>query len=156
MKSFRKLQKEAKKKQQKRKKQHIKFAPYPTRIKAFVTDLFMIYTPILYFMTYIVMGNKEKFVHSDFAPLVAVLLYGVIYALFLAKAGQTPGKKAYGIKVVDEKTKQNISFFRAFLRFVAFLFGATILIGLILPFYNREKKALHDIIAKTVEVEVEE
>ena len=155
MKSFRKLQKEAKKRKT-TKKNSLKYASYPLRIKAFITDLFMIYTPILYFMTYIVMGDKESFVHSNLAPLIAVLLYGVIYALFLTKSGQTPGKKAYSIKVVDEKTLKNISFFRAFLRFFVFLVGVTILIGVILPFYNREKKALHDIIAKTVEIEIEE
>ncbi len=155
MKSFRKLQKEAKKKKTP-KKNDIKYASYLTKIKAFITDLFMIYIPILYFMTYIVMGDKESFIHSNFAPFVAVLLYGVIYAIFLAKTGQTPGKKAYSIKVVDEKSKNNISFFRAFLRFVSFLFGVTILIGIILPFYTNKKQALHDIIAKTIEIETEE
>lgn len=130
------------------------YASYLDRIKAFITDLFMIYTPILYAITYVVLGNKEAFQHSFWGPFSAVVLYGIIYALFIAKTGQTPGKKAYKIKVVDEKTHENISLLRAIVRFVAFLFSATILIGLIFPFYNKRKKALHDIIAKTVEIEV--
>ncbi len=113
----------------------------------------MIYTPILYAITYVVLGGKEEFQSSTYGPLVAVLLYSIIYALFIAKTGQTPGKKAYKIKVVDDTTHENISFVRAFVRFVAFLFSATILIGVLLPFYNTEKKALHDMIAKTVEIE---
>ena len=116
----------------------------------------MIYTPILYAITYVVLGNKEEFQHSFWGPFSAVVLYGIIYALFLARTGQTPGKKAYKIKVVDERTYGNISFFRALVRFAAFLFSATILIGVVFPFYNKQKKALHDIIAKTVEIEVKD
>ena len=133
------------------------YARYVDRIKAFITDLFMIYTPILYALTYLVLGNKEAFQHSFWGPFLAVALYGVIYALFLSKTGQTPGKKAYKIKVVvDDASYETISFGRALLRFVAFLFSATILIGLILPLYNKKKKALHDMIANTVEIEEKE
>jgi len=130
------------------------YARYTDRIKAFITDLFMIYTPILYTITYVVLGNKEAFQHSFWGPFSAVVLYGIIYALFIAKTGQTPGKKAYRIKVVDAKTYENISFIRALVRFVAFLLSATILIGLFFPFYNKRKQALHDMIANTIEIEV--
>ncbi len=130
------------------------YARYTDRIKAFITDLFMIYTPILYTITYVVLGNKETFQHSFWGPFSAVVLYGIIYALFIAKTGQTPGKKAYRIKVVDAKTYENISFIRALVRFVAFLLSATILIGLFFPFYNKRKQALHDMIANTIEIEV--
>jgi len=61
------------------------YANYTDRVKAFITDLFMIYTPILYAITYVVLGNKEAFQRSTLGPLSAVLLYGVIYALFLSK-----------------------------------------------------------------------
>ena len=132
------------------------YANYTDRVKAFITDLFMIYTPILYAITYVVLGNKEAFQRSTLGPLSAVLLYGVIYALFLSKTAQTPGKKAYKIEVVDMKTHKKIPFWRAILRFFAFLFSATILIGLIFPFYNREKKALHDMIAGTIEIKTKE
>jgi len=151
----RKLKKHSKKSPKKTQtNSSIMYARYIDRIKAFITDMFMIYTPILYAITYVVLGSKEAFQDSNAGPLVAVFLYGVIYALFIAKTGQTPGKKAYGIKVVDQDTFENISFLRALWRFVAFLFSATILIGLILPFYNKDKKALHDILAKTIEIEI--
>jgi uncharacterized RDD family membrane protein YckC len=115
----------------------------------------MIYAPILYFIAYIVMGGKDEFQSSQFAPLMGVLLYALIYAVLISRFGQTPGKKAYNIKVVDDKTYKNISFFRAFLRFIAFLFSATILLGLLTPFYRKDKKALHDIICSTVEIYTE-
>ncbi|WP_297482724.1 RDD family protein [Sulfurimonas sp.] len=128
------------------------YAYYPDRIKALITDMFMIYAPILYFITYVVMNGKDDFQSSQWAPFLAVSLYGVIYTVLIAKFGQTPGKKAYKIKVVDDTTFENIGFFRAFCRFVAFLFSATILLGLLTPFFRKDRKALHDIICSTVQI----
>ena len=130
----------------------IHYARYVDRIKAFITDMFMIYIPILYILTYLVLDGKDDFQSSDFAPLIGVTIYGLIYATFLSKKGQTPGKKAYEMKVVDDKTGKSISFFKALFRFVAFLFTATTLLGLFLPFYRKDKKALHDLICGTTVV----
>ncbi len=124
-------------------------AKYNYRVKAFITDLFMIYAPILYLVAYVAMNGKDDFQTSELAPLAAVTLYGLVYATLISKFGQTIGKKAYDIKVVDHKTGEYINFFRAVLRFFAFLFTATTLIGLILPFYRKDKKALHDLICGT-------
>lgn len=126
------------------------YAPYSYRIKAFITDLFMIYVPILYVITYLVMGGKDEFLSSQLAPFFAVLLYGIIYALLLSRFGHTPGKKAYEMIVVDDKSGERISFARAAFRFVMFLFTATTLLGLLVPLYRKDKKALHDLICKTI------
>jgi len=149
---FRDIKKQKKQQSQSKDKPTIHYAHYPDRIKAFITDMFMIYAPILYLITYVILGGKDEFQSSQWAPLFGVTLYGVIYAFLIAKFGQTPGKKAYEIIVVDDKTHKNIGFFRAFIRFVAFLFSATILFGLLTPFYRKDKKALHDMIASTVEI----
>ena len=152
---FRDLKKQKKRLKNQQNDHAVCYAYYPDRIKAFITDMFMIYAPILYFLTYVVMDGKDSFQASQLAPLVGVTMYGLIYAVLIAKSGQTPGKKAYDIIVVDDKTYEKIGFFRAFIRFVAFLFSATILIGLITPFFRKDKKALHDIIASTVEIYVD-
>jgi uncharacterized RDD family membrane protein YckC len=151
---FRKLKQQTKNTKAVDQKNRIKvvYANYPQKIKAFITDMFMIYAPILYIIAYLFMGGKEEFQASQFAPLIGVSLYALIYAILISKFGQTPGKKAYSLKIVDDTTYEKISFFRALLRFVAFLFSATILIGLIFPFYRKDKKALHDIICSTVEI----
>ena len=151
---FRKLKKQTKQKQEP--KVRVAYAFYPDKIKAFITDMFMIYAPILYLITYVIMGGKDAFLSSQIAPFMGVMLYGLIYAILISKFGQTPGKKAYNIKVVDDKTLQNISFLRAFARFVAFLFSATILLGLLTPFYRKDKKALHDILCHTVEIQIKD
>lgn len=131
---------------------NIQYAVYMDKVKALIVDLFMIYAPILYIITYVFLGSKDDFQSSQIAPFIGVSIYGFIYAILLAKMAQTPGKKAYGIKVVDATTFEKISFFRALFRFVAFLFSATILIGLLVPFYRKDKKALHDLLSATVEI----
>lgn len=129
------------------------YATYPQRIKALIVDLFMLYMPILYILTYLVLGGKDEFQSSTTAPLVAWALYGIIYAVFLTKSGQTPGKKAYEIKVVnDDDTK--LSIFKAVARYLLFLFSASIVIGVITPLIRKDKKALHDIILNTKEVDL--
>jgi uncharacterized RDD family membrane protein YckC len=148
---FRNLKKNRKPEESKE-PQKFTYAPYSYRVKAFITDMFMIYAPILYIITYVAMSGKEDFQSSQLAPFAGVALYGIIYAILLSKFGQTPGKKAYEIKVVDTKTGENLSFFRAIFRFIAFLFTATTLLGLFVPFYRRDKKALHDLICGSLVV----
>ncbi len=149
---FRKLKKQSQDKKTKTKelKTQAHYARYVDRIKAFITDMFMIYAPILYIITYVFMGGKDDFQDSQYAIFVGVTLYGLIYATLIAKMGQTPGKKAYTMKVVDFKTEKNIGFFRALLRFISFLFSATILLGLFVPFYRKDNRALHDLMVGTV------
>jgi len=151
---FRNLKKQTKKPTET--KQKYIYALYRDRIKSFITDMFMIYAPILYIITYLVLGSKEEFQNSQYAPLIAVSLYGFIYAVLVSKFGQTPGKKAYSLKIVDDKSGKNIGFLRSILRFIIFLFTATTLLGLLLPFYRKDNKALHDLICSTLVVKIKE
>jgi len=145
-----KKKKQLQDKKEKNEQSKVHYANYTDRIKAFITDMFMIYAPILYIITYVFLDGKEDFQSSQIAPFIGVSLYGFIYAILLTKLAQTPGKKAYTIKVVDDKSLKNIGFIKALWRFVAFLFTATTLLGLLLPLYRKDKKALHDIMASTV------
>ncbi len=148
---FRNIKKNSKKTKENPKVKYI-YARYIDRIKAFITDLFMVYAPILYITTYLIMDGKDDFQASELAPLFGVTLYGFIYAFLVGKFGQTPGKRAYELKVVDGKTGKLIGFFRSFWRFVVFLFTATTLLGLFLPFYRKDRKGLHDLVCGTIVV----
>ena len=154
--NFKKLKKQIKSQDTNTKKIKHKYiyARYSDRIKAFITDMFMIYMPIMYFITYIVLNGKEDFQGSEVGPFIAVSIYALIYATLLTKFGQTPGKKAYDLKVVDDKTGEYIGFFKSLFRYFMFLLTATTLIGAILPFYRKDKKALHDLICGTLVVRV--
>ncbi|MDE5591698.1 MAG: RDD family protein, partial [Helicobacter sp.] len=104
----------------------VKLANFTQRIKAQIIDIFMIYMPILYFLAYVVVGNAQAFRESAWAPLVGVLAYGIIIALFLTFKEQTPGKKAYNLWLVRDDGKK-ITFCFALIRFILFLIaGASI------------------------------
>lgn len=133
-------------------KKRYTYSKYSYRIKAIIVDLFMIYTPILYLITYVFLDGKEEFLASQYAPFLAVSIYAFLYAVLVSKFGHTPGKKAYNMEIVDAFTGEKISFFRALIRFIAFLFTASTLLGLFIPFYRKDKKALHDLICDTLVV----
>lgn len=147
---FRNLKKQTATKSEPVVAERIVFARFTDRIKALIIDLFMIYIPTLYIITYVVMDGKESFQSSQLAPFIGVLIYGIVYAILLSLFGQTPGKKAYNIQVVDSKKYENIMLFRGIWRFFTFLFTATTLLGLFLPLIRKDKRALHDILSGTI------
>ncbi len=110
----------------------------------------MIYIPILYIITYGVMGGKDEFQASQFGPMVGVILYGLIDALFIYKTGQTPGKKAYDIQVVDLVTRQKLSFLKALWRFIVFILCSATVFALLVPFFRKDRRALHDLLTHTI------
>jgi uncharacterized RDD family membrane protein YckC len=127
---------------------------FATRVKAFITDMFMIMMPIMYITTYIILDGKDAFQQSEIARWSGMFLYGIISIAFWVKAGQTPGKRAYDIIIVDVQTKQKIGFAKAILRYFAFLFSAVSMIGLIVPLFRKDKKSLHDLLSGTMVIDI--
>ena len=112
--------------------------------------------PIMYIVTYLVFNGKDDFLSSGLAPFIGTLAYALIYAFLISKWGQTPGNKAYELKVVNLKTGKLIGFFRALFRFVAFLFTATTLLGLFMPYFRKDKCTLHDLMSGSMVVRIKE
>ncbi|MDR1614974.1 MAG: RDD family protein [Campylobacteraceae bacterium] len=125
-------------------------APISKRIKAFIVDMFMINMAVLYFMTYIVLGGKEEFRQNQFAIFVCTMIFGFILSVFFALKGQSPGYKAYNIELIDLQTGKKPHFFRAYFRFLSFVFSGAVIIGLALAFFREDKKCLHDILSDTI------
>lgn len=118
------------------------------RIKAFIIDLFMIYMPILYVMTYLILGGKEKFQGSQWAIFGCVLLYAIIDSLFSSIASQTPGMRAQGL-ILQTHNHSKPHFFLAFIRFFIWLFSLGLGFGFIFPFLRKDRQTFHDFICKT-------
>ena len=131
-------------------------APIPNRIKAFVVDMFMIMMPIMYITTYLIMDGKDDFQGSDEARWITALVFGLIIILFWIVKGQTPGFKAYSIKLIDDNTKQKISLLKAIIRYIIFLISATTILLAFLPFFRKDKKTIQDILTKTTVIEIKE
>lgn len=144
------------------------------RIKAFITDMFMINMPLLYLCTYVFLDGREDFQQNHTAIFACVLLYGVILSLFFALSSQTPGYRYMGLKLVRygqdsaksedfsessidsekvaqkaQKDGQKVGFVRAFARYVLWVFGASFLLGILIGLVRRDGRCLHDIICGT-------
>lgn len=126
-------------------------ASLPLRLKAFLTDTFLITTPIFYIVIYLIMGSGEEFAQNR------ALGWGIIFAvhatiilIFWLKNGQTPGLKAYDIKLVDNNTKQRVSVIQVLVRYLTTLFAVVSIFLLFIPFFNKEKKTFQDILSNTI------
>lgn len=119
------------------------------RIKAFITDMFMIMMPIMYITTYLVMDGKDSFQGSDNAHWITMAVYGVITVAFWVIKGQTPGFKAYSLKLIDDDTKQTLGVGSAISRYMMFLISAVTIVGAFLVFFRQDKKTMQDILMKT-------
>lgn len=129
-------------------------AHLPNRLKAFIVDIFLIMMPILYITTYMIMEGKEDFQGSEIARWVTSILYGIIIIAFWVKNGQTPGFKAYEMKVIDDETKGTVSFSKALLRYLLFIVSAMSIIGLFLPFFRKDRRTLHDLLSKSCAIDL--
>jgi uncharacterized RDD family membrane protein YckC len=126
------------------------------RIKAFITDMFMLMMPIMYITTYIIMSGKDSFQSSNTAHIITMIVYGLIVVIFWVKTGQTPGFKAYSLKLIDDNTKEKLSFGLAIARYMMFIISATLIVGAILPFFRKDKKTFQDLIMQTSVIRIED
>lgn len=149
------------------------------RIKAFITDMFMINMPLLYLTTYVFLDGKNDFTHNQSAILACGVGYGLIISLFLAFTSQTPGYRYMGLKLMqrqDSSSKKTalqqqhtqdssatdethspfvkISLFKSILRYVVWLVGTSFLVGLLFGLFRRDGRLLHDVICHTYIIKV--
>ena len=120
------------------------------RIKAFLTDTFMILMPIMYIIIYLGFGTLQKAGQNKALVWLLIFLFlGIIVCFLYSKKGQTPGLKAYQLKIIDLKTKQNPSFFKAFLRFFIFSVEFITILPLFFALITKNKQGIHDILTNT-------
>jgi uncharacterized RDD family membrane protein YckC len=121
-----------------------------SRAKAFVTDSFMIVMPLMYLSIYLIMGGRELFEQNMTLGWMFILIpYLIISVLFTIIKGQTPGLKAYEIKIVDNRTHNKIGIFTATLRFVLYILSIVSIVGIFLPLFRKDNKTVQDILSST-------
>lgn len=137
-------------------KEVIRYAKIPDRIKAFLTDTFMITMPILYIVIYLIMGSREEFrAHMGKGWLYIVIFhYIIVVSLWIFKS-QTPGMKAYDIKIVSKNLKK-INIIQATIRYFLMPISILSIIGLLIAFFRKDRQTLHDILSFTLMVEASE
>jgi uncharacterized RDD family membrane protein YckC len=92
-------------------------------------------------------------VNGDALAVTGLVVLGIVaflyFFIFHAISGQTPGKRALGVRVIDGFGKRP-SFARALLRTAAYLPSLFLLaLGFFWIGFDREKRGLHDWIADT-------
>ena len=126
-------------------------ASLPSRLKAFLLDTFLITTPILYIVIYLIMGSGEEFSQNRAMGWgIIFFVHSMIILILWLKNGQTPGLKAYDIKLVDNNTKQRVSVIQVLVRYLTTLFAVVSIFLLFVPFFNKDKKTFQDILSNTI------
>jgi uncharacterized RDD family membrane protein YckC len=106
----------------------------------------------------ILLGIVFGIVYALVDPVVAnvlSLIGGLVYYGYLegSASGQTVGKKALGIRVIDFQTGGPIGFGRALVRYIGRIISSIpCLLGYLWMLWDREKQTWHDKIATTVVV----
>jgi uncharacterized RDD family membrane protein YckC len=134
------------------------YAPIPDRIKAFITDAFLLSMPLFYIVIYFVFdglkGAEGVEGHRMEAWLFILVPLGIIVSLFYTKTGQTPGMKAHNLKLIDNNTKEKPSFLMAILRYFFFNIAFFSVIGVLLSFFREDKRGLQDLLSGTSIIKV--
>ena len=146
-----KQEKETKITAKKVKKPEIPFASMALRAKAFLTDTFMLFMPIFYFVIYLVMGSLEEASHQKLLAWSYTLIpYLLILTIFMYRdQGRTPGTRSQSLKIIDFTTLDKPSLFAIIFRNVTFILTLVIPIAWFVPFFRKDSRTLHDFLSNT-------
>jgi len=125
-------------------------------MKAFITDTFMLLMPIMYIVAYLMMGSLQEFSEHKLEGWTAILIPNfIIVFLFFWRSGQTPGCRAYDIRLVDSKTGEKAHPLAIALRYYFELISIITIIGLMMAFFRKDRKCFHDLLSGTVLIDSE-
>ncbi|KAF0997236.1 hypothetical protein HP10700_08576 [Helicobacter pylori 10700] len=85
----------------------------------------MIYTPMLYIMTYAILGSAKDFRENQSAIFLCLLFYALTHSFFIAFKSQSPGMRYARFKLVKITAKKWAFFGVVALYFVGVKHGVT-------------------------------
>jgi uncharacterized RDD family membrane protein YckC len=101
----------------------------------------------------IVTGILRAIFGANGANGIGTLIWLAYLTYFEGSSGQTVGKKALGIRVVDFSAGGSIGYGRAFIRSIGrILSGLVLLLGYLWMLWDKEKQTWHDKFANSVVV----
>ena len=129
------------------------YASAGMKVKAFLTDSFMLVMPIMYVVFYLIMGGREGFAEHKAMGWVYILLpLVIVQTIFMFKTGQTPGYRAYKLTLIDDTTGEKPSLFIILFRNLSAILSLFTFFGWIMMFFRKDKKTLHDLLSGTATV----
>ena len=97
------------------------------------------------------MGSGEAFSQNRTKGWLIILFVHLLLIIFFwFVKNQTPGLKAYGLKVVDAVSKKRISLVQSLIRYAATLFAVVSFFLIFLPFIRKDKKTFQDLLSNTI------
>jgi len=131
------------------------YAPIGLKIKAFLTDAFMLVMPIMYIVFYMIMGSREEFRDNMLMGWVYILIpLVIVQTIFMYKTGQTPGYRAYNITLIDNTTKKKPSLGVVLFRNLSAILSLLTILGWAVMFFRKDNRNLHDLLSATTVVNV--
>ncbi len=132
-------------------KPEIPYASRAKRAKAFLTDIFMLFMPIMYAVIYLVMDGREGASEQKFLAWIYVMVpYLILLTVFMYKdEGRTPGARSQGLKVIDFHTLDNPSLFSIVFRNLMLPFSLFIPIFWFVPLFRKDGRTIHDLLSAT-------
>ena len=132
-------------------KPQIPFAGKAIKAKAFLTDTFMLFMPLFYFVIYIIFGSlQEASEQKLLAWSYALIPYVIILTIFMYKdEGKTPGLRSQSLKVIDVNTLDKPSLFSIVFRNFAVILSVLTLFGWVMMFFRKDHRTLHDLLSNT-------
>ena len=129
----------------------VKSSPILIRLKSFLVDTFMITMPIMYIVTYLIIGSLKDFSENRLFGWSLILIPHLIIIVFMwYKNSQTVGMKAYNIILVNFKDKKNIGLIQAFSRYIFMTISLFTIIPLFITLFTKDKRAIYDILSGTI------
>ena len=126
------------------------YASAGSKIKAFLTDAFMLVMPIMYIVFYLIMGGREGFEeHMGLGWIYILVPLVIVQTIFMFKTGQTPGYRAYNLTLIDDSTGEKPSFFIILFRNLCAVLSLFTLFGWVMMFFRKDSKTLHDLLSRT-------
>jgi len=129
----------------------IPFASNGMKAKAFLTDIFMLLMPVMYFVIYVVMGGLEEASHERLLTWsYAMIPFIVLLSIFMLKdEGRTPGARAQGLKVIEFHSLNKPSLFSIIFRNTTLLLTLFVPIFWFIPLFRKDNQSLHDLLSAT-------
>jgi len=131
------------------------------RICAFAIDLIVIFVlwVVMFFLAYIgykvgLSAHARSVAGQHSTPLFVLVTWGSVglatayFVVFHGLEGKTIGKWLLGLRVVGEE-RQTITYRQAFLRWLAMVALAPLVLGFVWILWSREKRGWHDFVART-------
>lgn len=120
-----------------------------TRFKAFIVDSFMITMPIMYFVVYVIMGSGDNFSQNKvFGWTIILALHALVILNFLIIKKETPGMRAYNLKLIHTDPEKKINIFQIIVRYIIMIISSITIFGL-LPFFRKDRKTFQDLFSNT-------